>query len=107
LDIRFAFGILVPFLLAFVLAYVLDPLITRLAARGIPRWAGSLMIVLLLVGAVVGIALFVLPIVFVQFEGIIRGMSTLVSNITGWLESGTVTETLESFDFRRRTCGGC
>lgn len=91
------FAILVPFLLAYVLAYVLDPLITRLTARGIPRWAGSLVVVLLLVGAVVGVALFVLPIVFVQFEGIIRGMSSLVSDITGWLESGTVTETLESF----------
>lgn len=91
------FGILVPFLLAFVLAYVLDPLITRLTARGIPRWAGSLVVVLLLLGAVVGVALFVLPIVFVQFEGIIRGMRSLVSDVTGWLESGTVTETLESF----------
>ena len=46
------FGILTPFLFAYLLAYIFDPLVGRLAARGIPRWAGSAGIVLLFVGGI-------------------------------------------------------
>lgn len=91
------FGVLFPFLFAYVLAYVFDPLATRLTRAGLPRWIASLLIVIVLVGAVVAALIFVLPIVVQQFDGIISGVRALVGEATAWIESGPVQETLEAF----------
>lgn len=91
------FSILLPFLFAYVLAYLLDPVTTRLSRYGIPRWMASLVIVLLMVGTVVSLLIFVLPVVVQQFDGIITGVRSLVGEATAWLESGPVQETMQSF----------
>lgn len=90
------FGILVPFLIAFLIAYIFDPIVCRLAGRGVPRWVASLMIVLLFTGVLASVIIFVLPKVLVQFDGILRGLRTLLSDAITWAESGTVREALEA-----------
>ena len=90
------FGILVPFLLAYLLAYLLNPLVTRLASRGIPRWAGSLLLVVAFIGAFTGAMIYLFPVVLVQFEGILNVIRSLVSQVTAWLDSGAFATALES-----------
>ena len=58
--------VLAPFALAAVLAYIANPLVARLARRGISRPIGSLLAVFLLAIAFVGIALIVAPLVIEQ-----------------------------------------
>ncbi len=91
------FGLLVPFLAAFVLAYLFDPLVTRLAARRVPRWVSSLIVVLCLVGTVVSVFLFLLPVLLLQFEGILTGVRTLLYETTAWLNSEDVLSTFQRF----------
>lgn len=88
------FGILAPFLFAYLLAYIFDPLVGRLARRGIPRWAGSAGIVLLFVGGIVSTVVFVLPLVAVQFDGILSGVRLLLGQTVAWLQSGTIVALL-------------
>ena len=95
--IHTVFTLLIPFLAAFVLAYLLDPLVTRMAERRIPRWISSLVIVLLLVGMVVSVFLFLLPVLLVQFEGIIAGVRMLVLDATAWLNSDEALAALQRF----------
>ena len=91
------FGLLLPFLAAFVLAYLFDPLVTRLAARRVPRWISSLAVVLCLVGTVVSVFLFLLPVLLMQFEGILTGVRTLLQETTAWLNSDDVLSTFQRF----------
>lgn len=88
------FGILAPFLFAYLLAYIFDPLVGRLAKRGIPRWAGSAGIVLLFVGGIASVVIFVLPLVVVQFDGILSGVRQLLGQTVAWLQSGTIVAVL-------------
>lgn len=90
------FGILVPFLIAYLLAYLLNPLVTRLAKRGLPRWAGSLLLVVAFVGAFTGAMIYLFPVLLVQFEGILNVIRSLVSQVTAWLDSGAFATALES-----------
>jgi predicted PurR-regulated permease PerM len=89
-------GLLIPFLFAFLLAYIFDPIVTRLEGRGVPRWASSAGIVLVFVGCLIAVVMFVLPLVFLQFEGILSGFRTLLGDAGTWLESGRVAALLES-----------
>jgi predicted PurR-regulated permease PerM len=91
------FGILAPFLFAYLLAYIFDPLVGWLAHRGIPRWAGSAGIVLVFVGCIASAVIFVLPVVVVQFEGMLFGVRVLLSQTVEWLESGTIVALLGDF----------
>ncbi len=91
------FGILAPFLFAYLLAYVFDPVVTRLTSRGVPRWAGAAGIVLVLVGCIAAVVVFVLPLVVVQFEGILSGTRTLLDQAGAWVQSGAIVSVLGHF----------
>jgi len=56
--------ILAPFLFAAILAYVLDPIVERMSARGVPRTVAAILVLLLALGALVGVALVVLPLFY-------------------------------------------
>jgi predicted PurR-regulated permease PerM len=90
-------GLLTPFILAFLLAYILDPLVSLLERRGFPRWASSLISVILLVGAVVAVILFLMPVALQQFDDIISGVSFIVREFAQVLQSGTVFEFLDRY----------
>jgi predicted PurR-regulated permease PerM len=91
------FSVLVPFLFAYLLAYIFDPMVTRLAARGVPRWAGSAGVVLIFVGCIAAVVIFVLPLAVVQFEGILIGVRTLLNQAGSWVQSGTIVAMLGRF----------
>jgi predicted PurR-regulated permease PerM len=90
-------SLLVPFLIAYVLAYLFDPLVTRLTAHRIPRWGGSLLVVLGIVSAAVGAALFITPVIAGQMQGLLSGIQRLVENTTAWLGSDAPARTLAQF----------
>jgi predicted PurR-regulated permease PerM len=81
------FSLIVPFLIAYVLAYLLDPLVTRFAAHRLPRWIGSLVIVLGIVGLIVAAVLFVAPVIGPQIEALLNGVKALVELTITWLSS--------------------
>ena len=90
-------GLLAPFILAFLLAYILDPLVSLLERRGFPRWASSTITVILLVGAVVAILLFLMPVALQQFDDIISGVSFIVREFAQVLQSGAIFDFLERY----------
>ncbi len=90
-------GLLTPFILTFLLAYILDPPVTLLERRGFPRWASSLIAVILLVGAVVAVILFLMPVALQQFNEIIGGVSFIVREFAQVLQSGAVFEFLDRY----------
>jgi predicted PurR-regulated permease PerM len=53
--------ILVPFLFAAIVAYICNPLVDRMARRGVPRTAGAALVLLLLLALFVLVLLIVLP----------------------------------------------
>jgi len=89
--------LLAPFILALVIAYIFNPLVSVLERRRIPRWASSLIIVLLLIGTVIAAFLFIMPIVVQQFNGILNGVKGITNDLAELLRSGTIFEVLASF----------
>jgi len=99
LAIAFAAGFLVwllspvlaPFLFAGILAYVLDPIVERMTARGAPRTVAVILVLLLALGALVGIALVVLPLFYREVGLLIEKLPALFDwlnqNAAPWLKS--------------------
>ncbi len=87
-------GLLAPFIIAFLVAYILSPIVTKLEQRRWPRWLSSLLAVLLLIGIVVTIVLFVLPVAVQQFEGILGGLAQIAGTTAEFVRSGQVFELL-------------
>jgi predicted PurR-regulated permease PerM len=90
-------GLLTPFLLAFLLAYILNPIVTTLEQRHVPRWASSLVVMLLMIGVVVAVLLFILPLAIQQFQGILDGVNAIVNDVAELLKSGTIFEVLARY----------
>ena len=87
-------GILAPFLLAFLLAYILNPFVSSLEGRGFPRWASALVTVLLMIGVVIAVLLFIMPLAIQQFEGLLSGLGQIVEDVGNLLKSGAIFEVL-------------
>ena len=90
-------GVLAPFLIAFFLAYILNPLVVVLERRRVPRWLSTLLIMLLLVGAVVAFGLFIVPVALEQFQALTAGAGTLAGDAGRAIESGALVRYLERF----------
>ncbi len=91
------FGILLPFLLAFLLAYLLNPVVLSMERREVPRWAGSGVCVLVLVALGVAAALFIFPVAFRQFEGILGGLRSIVGDFIAMVNSGAILQWFEGY----------
>ena len=83
--------ILTPFLLAAVIAYICNPLVTRLAAKKIPRALGTVLVMLLLLGAVVVLILIMMPLIVQEVSLLIERtpayLETLKSSLIPWLQT--------------------
>ena len=90
-------GVIAPFLIAFLLAYILNPLVVLLENRRVPRWASTLVLMLLLVGGVVGFGLFIVPVALEQFQALTAGAGTLAGDASRAIESGALVEFLGRF----------
>ncbi|MDP1950522.1 MAG: AI-2E family transporter [Nitrosomonas sp.] len=71
--------ILTPFLLAAVIAYICNPMVTRLAARKVPRTIGTILVMLLLLNTFAALILIMVPI----FE---KEVSRLIEKIPAYLD---------------------
>ena len=83
-------AILAPFLLSFLFAYIMNPFVSLLERRHFPRWLSSLIVVIIMLGIVVLVALFGMPVVIQQFEGIINGLASIANDVADVLKSGTI-----------------
>ena len=90
-------SILAPFVISLVIAYLLNPLVSRLEGWKIPRWISSLVLILLVVGVVVLVLFFVLPIAVAQFESMLDALSGLFTKFRDWLWSTRMTSILERY----------
>ena len=89
--------LLAPFIVAFLMAYILHPIITKLESRGVRRWISSLVTVLVLVGVVVTVILFVMPLVVQQFGGILAGLNAIAKDFAELLKSGKIFDVLARY----------
>jgi predicted PurR-regulated permease PerM len=71
--------ILAPFLAAAILAYIFDPAVSKLAARGVPRAAGTALALVLLLVALSLLMLIILPLFY-------KEISQLIEQMPGFLE---------------------
>lgn len=90
-------GLLTPFIVAFLLAYILNPLVTKLEVRKFPRWASSLVVVVLMIGVAMVVVLFVIPPAAQQFQGILNGAAVIAQDVSSLLKSGRLFEFLASY----------
>lgn len=90
-------GLLAPFIISFIIAYILNPLVTRLHRRGLPRWVGSTLCVVLLTGLFVGGILFIMPVAVQQFRSILAAINTIANDLSELLQSGTIFSVLETY----------
>ncbi len=90
-------GVLAPFIIALFLAYILNPLVVALERRRIPRWLSTLVLMVLLVGAVVSFGLFIVPAALEQFRALTSGAGALAEDASRAIESGSLVEFLGRF----------
>lgn len=98
--------LLTPFIIAFVLAYLLDPLVSFFQRKKISRALVAFSIVFLAVSIVTAISIFIFPFIFSQLNGVIREISSLVQNITHYLDSRKFYQTLGHFGFNTESLRG-
>ncbi|HTY58775.1 MAG TPA: AI-2E family transporter [Bacteroidota bacterium] len=90
-------GVLAPFIIALFLAYILNPLVVVMERRRVPRWLSTLIIMILLVGALVTLGLFVVPVALEQFQALTAAAGTLAGDASRAIESGALVEILGRF----------
>jgi predicted PurR-regulated permease PerM len=80
-------GALPAFVIGLALAFVLDPAVTLMASRGVPRWAGVLVMYLAVVAVVWALIAFALPPISRQTREFIAHIPELGSAVSG-IEKG-------------------
>ncbi len=73
--------ILAPFLAAAILAYIFDPLVTKLAASGVPRSLATVIAVLLLIFSVALLLIIILPLFYKEIAQLIAQMPAFLEQI--------------------------
>jgi predicted PurR-regulated permease PerM len=90
-------GVLLPFIISFLFAYILNPFVTRLDAKRFPRWASSLVAVLLMLGVVTLAILFIVPPAARQFQSLLAGAALIAQDVSALMKSGKLFDFLTSF----------
>ena len=98
--------ILAPFLAATILAYIFDPLVTKLARRGVPRAIATVMAVLLLIFSVALLLIIILPLFYKEIAQLIEQMPAFLeqikTNALPWVNAKLgVSLTLDPSSFRQ------
>jgi predicted PurR-regulated permease PerM len=83
--------ILAPFLFAAILAYILDPIVERMTLRGAPRTVAVLLVLLIVLGALVGMALVVGPLFYKETRLLLEKLPAVLdwldSNAAPWIKA--------------------
>ena len=90
-------AILAPFVISLIIAYLLNPVVSRLESWKIPRWVSSLVLILLVVGVIILVLFFVLPIAVAQFEALLDALSGLFGNFRDWLWNSRLASILQRY----------
>jgi predicted PurR-regulated permease PerM len=80
-------SLLAPFVLAVMLAYMLDPLVDRLARRGVSRTLGIVMLALPAFGLLAVAFLVVVPAAIRELGEVVQQAPVLLQRLAGWLAS--------------------
>jgi predicted PurR-regulated permease PerM len=82
--------ILSPFLFAAILAYIGDPLVDKLEAKRVPRTAGTMIVLLLLLGLFVLLLVILVPLFYKEFTALYErlpgALSLLTQKLEPWLQ---------------------
>lgn len=82
-------GVVVPLFFAFLLAYVLDPFVDRIEALRVPRWLAALSVMLGIVGLMVIIALYSIPVFVLEMRAaaadLPKQLEGLQARVEPWL----------------------
>jgi|GEM_PF-179677 len=95
-------GALFPFIIAFILAYLCAPLLTFLAARGIPRWITALGIVLTILGGYALIGIFLIPSLIDQFDQLVASAQDIFKGANSFFDRNALIERLTSYGIPRK-----
>lgn len=90
-------GVLTPFVISFLLAYILNPLVNRLEQKKIPRWLSSIVIIILITSIGLWFFFLVMPVVFVQFQGIVGEISVFAGQTIESLKNGKLFSILKEW----------
>lgn len=98
--------ILAPFLAAAILAYIFDPAVSKLETRGVPRTAGTVLALLLLIVAVALLMVIILPLFYKEIAQLIEQMPAFMermrTTVVPWLNDKLGIEiALDSASFRQ------
>lgn len=74
-------GVLGPFIAGLVIAYLLDPVADRLEARGVPRWAAAMLILIGFFGVFALLILAMAPLVVAQFQQLVQNLPQLIQSL--------------------------
>ncbi|HET6569221.1 MAG TPA: AI-2E family transporter [Rhodothermales bacterium] len=89
-------GVLIPFFVVYLLAFLFDPLVDKLEARfGVPRWASSLVITLLLVGLLAAFVLILVPTIISQLQTLATRIAGLITTIRDWVLNTSALDQLQ------------
>ncbi|MDQ1267254.1 MAG: family transporter [Bacteroidota bacterium] len=88
---------ILPFIISFLIAYICDPIVSYLNKKGIPRWLGSLLLILGMLGAILLLAIFLFPILFLQLDAAIAKISTLVKTAAEYVDTNRLYRLLRKF----------
>jgi predicted PurR-regulated permease PerM len=79
--------ILIPFIIAFLISYLLNPLVDKLTTKKIPRTVSSLLIILLFIAVLVLAAIFIVPILVIQFSEFIKTLPMTFRDVQNWVQA--------------------
>lgn len=89
--------ILAPFIVSLVFAYILSPVVDLFEGWRVPRWVSSLILLILFVAGIALALFFVLPVAVSQLEGVLDGVSNIISQWRTTLWSSNVVKVLERY----------
>ncbi len=97
-------GVLMPFIVVYLLAYLLDPAVEAAERRwSVPRWATSLALTLLAVGALVAFLVVLVPKIVGNVDALAAGVLANLANVQGWIVESRLVRSLEEAGFVERS----
>jgi len=90
-------GVLIPFVAVYLLAYLLNPAVEHLESQyDVPRWASSLAITGLVIGAFTLVLVILVPSITTQLETLSDRVLATVDSLRTWLASSAILDTFEA-----------
>lgn len=78
-------GAVLPFVIAFIISFIFTPVVEFLARKKIPRPISIVAILLVLLGVLVTLSVFLLPMIFQQFQTFLTAIPTLSGEVSSSL----------------------